>query len=260
MWFNEKGAQQRMRALVMAGGEGRRLRPLTTGMPKSLLLIGNQPILELALVQLRRYGIHDVTLAVAYLAPMIRKVFGAGENLGMRISYLYEDAPLGTAGALGQLGDFEDSITMMNGDILTDLDFSRMLATHQAQGAVLTVASKMMCTDLTLGVLDVHESGLVTGYREKPRLEHRFSLGIYIVEPAVKAFIRRGERIDMPDLITRLIEAGESVACYDHSGKWIDIGLPEDYARVAQEACQQAEVSPRDIGAPVPHSIHQLQN
>jgi len=228
----------------MAGGEGRRLRPLTNKTPKSLLRVGDHPLLEHTLLQLRRYGIDDVTLAVNYLASMIQDYFGSGEQLGMNISYLHENSPLGTAGAMAHFSDFEDTIVVMNGDLMTDLNFAEMLALHRSRGAILTVASKVMYTDLSLGVLDLDERGLISGYREKPRLEHRFGIGIYIVEPAVKAFVQPGQRLDMPDLITKLISQGRTVACYDHLGKWTDIGLPEDYAKAQEQARQHAVTQP----------------
>jgi mannose-1-phosphate guanylyltransferase/phosphomannomutase len=220
----------------MVGGEGRRLRPLTNHMPKSLLQIANRPILEHTLLLLRGFGITDITLAVNYLASMIEDRFGNGSNLDIRISYQHERYPLGTAGALGQLPQFDDTVLMMNGDVITDIDLSEMLARHRSHSAAMTVASKVMYTDLSLGVLDVGADGLIEAYREKPRLEHRFGIGIYLVEPIVNDYITPGERVDVPELIARLLGDGQRVACYDHAGKWTDIGLPEDYARAQQEA------------------------
>lgn len=231
-----------MRALVMAGGEGRRLRPLTNGLPKPLLPVGDKPILEHVLLQLRQFEIRNVTLAVAHLAPMIEMYFGSGTHLGMQLSYLREDVLLGTAGAVSRLADFDESIVMMNGDILTDLDLMAMLDEHRLHQAALTVASKVMYTDLSLGVLDVNENGIVLCYREKPQLSYRVGLGIYIIDPVVKAFMRPGERVDMPELINRLICGGRTVATYQHNGKWIDIGTPEEYARVEEESRLQTKI------------------
>jgi NDP-sugar pyrophosphorylase family protein len=242
----------------MVGGEGRRLRPLTNHTPKPLLPVGKYTILEHTLMLLRQYGITDVTLAVNYLASKIEAQFGDGRQMGMRITYQREPVPLGTAGALSLLPDFDDTILMMNGDILTDLDVSELTACHYSHAAVITVASKRMYTDLSLGVLDVQENGLVNAYREKPRLEHRFGIGMYIVGPEVKQYLQPVERIDVPDLITRLIAAGRRVASYDHSGRWTDVGAPEEYARVQEEALGQVEFaaafsmalgSPRYAGA-----------
>ena len=223
-----------MKALLMAGGEGRRLRPFTSAVPKPLLELGNRPILEHTLLHLRSHGILDVTLTVNYLAHMIEDRFGDGEGLQMRLRYQREELPLGTAGALREVADFHEPLLMMNGDILTDLDIGLMRSRHLASQAALTVASKVMATELSLGVLDTADDGSVTGYREKPRLLHRFGLGIYMVNPEVKALIEPGERIDAPALIARLIAHGKKVDYHDHPGRWVDIGLPEEYIRMRE--------------------------
>jgi NDP-sugar pyrophosphorylase family protein len=223
-----------MRALVMAGGEGRRLNPLTRDTPKPLLLVSGKPILDHLLQHLQRFGVDRVTVAVAHLAPKIKAYFGTGAERGMSISYLHESIPLGTAGALARLDHFDEPILMLNGDILTDLDFTELVTEHRTRNATLTVASKIMHTNLTLGVLDLDESGLVAAYREKPRLEHRVGIGIYVVNPEVKDFIPDNKPLDMPSLINTLIARGKTVAGYDHSGNWIDIGTPEEYARAEE--------------------------
>ena len=223
-----------MRALVMAGGEGRRLLPLTLDLPKPLLRVGDKPILDHVLAHLQRHGVKHVTLAVAHLASTIEAYCGTGIR-GLRISYLHEDVPLGTGGAIALVKSYDEPFFMMNGDVLTDINLQAMMAEHIAHKALLTVATKVMYTDLTLGVLDVDAMGRVSEYHEKPRLEHRFGLGIYIIDPAVRRFMTPHQRIDMPDLITRLIAAGEVVASYDHKGRWTDIGTPSEYAKVDEE-------------------------
>lgn len=220
----------------MVGGEGRRLRPLTHSIPKPLLTVGNRPILEHTLLLLRGFGVTEVTLAVNYLADVVEERIGDGGRFGMHISYQRERKPLGTAGALGELRNFGETVLMMNGDILTDLNIEEMLAWHRSQGAVMTIASKLMYTDLNLGVLDVTADGRVGAYREKPRIAHRFGLGVYVVEPSVKSHIASGERLDVPELVSKLIGNGDAVTHYDHDGRWIDIGAPEDYARAQEEA------------------------
>jgi NDP-sugar pyrophosphorylase family protein len=232
-----------MQALLMVGGEGRRLRPLTDTTPKSLLEVGNRPILEHTLELLRRHGIQDVTLAVKYLASMIEDRFGNGESLGMRISYQHERDALGTAGALGLLPPLEDTLLLMNGDILTDVDLSEMRRLHQRQSAMMTVASKMIETRLSLGVLDVREDGMLEAYREKPAVRNRSSIGIYLLHPCVQRYVTPGQHIDVPELIDILLRDGKRVACYDHTGRWTDIGLLEDYERAQKEAAAEVEVA-----------------
>ena len=225
-----------MRALIMAGGAGKRLHPLTQDLPKPLLRVRGKPILEHLLLSLRRAHVEDVTLAVAHLASKLEAYFSAGANYGLRISYLHEDFPLGTAGALGILEQFEETILMTNADILTDLDFGKMLAQHRDQGAVLTVASQLRHTQISLGVLEVGVNGMVSGYLEKPRLEHRVGIGIYAVDPEVREFIPPTGPFDMPDVINALVAAGKKVGCYDHAGNWVDIGTPEEYSRAEEHS------------------------
>jgi NDP-sugar pyrophosphorylase family protein len=231
-----------VRALIMAGGAGKRLHPLTQDLPKPLLRVRGKPILEHLLLRLRHAHVDDVTLAVAHLASKLEAHFSSGENHGLRISYLREDFPLGTAGALGILERFEETILMTNADILTDLDFGGMLAQHRHQGAVLTVASQLRHTQISLGVLEVGANGMVSGYVEKPRLEHRVGIGIYAVNPEVKTFIPPNRPFDMPDVINALVAAGEKVGCYDHTGNWIDIGTPEEYSRAEEHSWLGADL------------------
>lgn len=223
-----------MRALIMAGGEGRRLHPLTRQLPKPLLKVGSKPILEHVLLQLKRFGVDSVTLAVSHLASTIESYFGSGGGVGIRLSYLHETTPLGTAGALSRIEGFDGPFFMMNGDLLTDLDFLSLLAKHRSQRARLTIASKVMYTNLSLGVIDGDATGRVSAYREKPRLKHRVGLGIYVVDPAIRASVPSNQRLDMPDLINTLISAGQTVAFYEHPGNWVDIGTPDEYARLEE--------------------------
>lgn len=230
-----------MKALLMVGGEGKRLRPLTSHTPKALLQLGQYTILDHAIFLLRRYGITDVTFAVNYLAAKIENHIGSGASLRIRPSFLRETKPLGTAGALSVLQDFEETVLMMNGDILTDIDLSGMFDVHVSSGAAMTVASKVLYTNLSLGVIQVSDDGLIESYCEKPRLAHRVSIGIYLAEPRIRQYLIPGARVDVPELITRLLAAGEKVGCYQHEGEWIDIGRPEDYAQ-SQALMQEQKV------------------
>jgi NDP-sugar pyrophosphorylase family protein len=218
----------------MAGGAGKRLHPLTQDLPKPLLRVRGKPILEYILLRLQLAHVDDVTLAVSHLASKLEAHFSSGAKHGLRISYLHEDFPLGTAGALGLLERFEETILMTNADILTDIDFGKMLTQHRDQAAVLTVASQLRHTQVSLGVLELGANGMVSGYLEKPRLEHRVGIGIYAVEPEVKAFVPPGRPFDMPEVINALVAAGKKVGCYDHAGNWIDIGTPEEYSRAEE--------------------------
>jgi len=233
----------------MAGGEGRRLSTLTRDTPKPLLRVSGKPILEHLLRRLRQFGVDRVTLAVAHMASKIEAYFGDGEQLGVQIDYLHEKTPLGTAGALGLLNRFDDSILMLNADILTDLDFHQLVAHHLAHRAKLTVASKMMHTQLSLGVLETDGNGMVSGYKEKPQIEHRVGIGIYVVSPQVREIIPANKRIDMPEVINTLLAAGKPVASYTHHGNWIDIGTPDEYARLEENHWLGSVIQPAEAAA-----------
>lgn len=218
-----------MRAVVLAGGEGRRLRPYTTVLPKPLMPVGDRPILERVVNQLRDAGFDRLTFAVGYLAELIRAYFGTGDRFGVAIDYSFESTPLGTAGPLGLIEPPEDDFLLMNGDLLTDLDYADLMARHREWGAVATLAVFLKEVPISLGVLDVDETGLVTGYTEKPTLSYPVSTGIYCFRPEVLRHVERGVRLDLPDLIRRLMAVGEQVRAYRFDGYWLDIGRSEDY-------------------------------
>ncbi len=231
------------RAIIMAGGKGRRLLPYTAVLPKPLMPVGERPILEIVVRQLRRAGFGRVTIAVGYLASLVQAYFGDGGSLGVRIDYSLEPEPLGTAGPLALLTDLNDDALVMNGDVLTDLDFAAMLAAHRGSGALATVAVFAKQMDVALGVVDTDAGGRVTRYTEKPRLNFDVSTGIYCIRPQVTRFLRRGERCDLPELVARMLAADESVRAFRIDGTWLDIGRPEDY-EVAQR--EHAGLDPLD--------------
>lgn len=221
---------QNVSALVLAGGKGRRLRPFTANFPKPLMPIGDRTILEVILERLSEHGVERVTLAVNHLAPLIRAYFTDCTRVSLDLDYIYEDRPLGTAGPIGGLAEVSGTLLVMNGDILTDLDFRRMVAEHRRKGAALSVATMLRRFEIDSGVVDANDQGQVVGFREKPVAHHRICIGIYALEARARALIRPNVPLDMPDLIMQLVEAGETVAVYDHDGKWIDIGRPDDLA------------------------------
>lgn len=222
-------------AIILAGGKGTRLRPYTTVFPKPLVPIGEQPVLELILKQLREHGYGRITLAVNHLAELIRAYFGDGERFGVGISYSLERKALGTAGPLGLIGALDPDFLVMNGDILTDLDYSELWQVHRDSGAIATVATCLKQVPIPLGVLDVDENGMLTDYTEKPTLSYRVSMGMYVFQRRILDFIPADAYLDLPELMKNLIARGERVHCYDFGGRWLDIGNPEDYAAANEE-------------------------
>ena len=222
-----------MRAVVLAGGKGTRLGPFTTILPKPLLPIGDRAILELLVEQLRVHGFTRLTLAVGYLSHLIEAVFGDGSAYGVSIDYHHEDEPLGTAGALAGVRGLDEPFLMLNGDVITPLDFAELVAVHVAGGSALTIATQVRRATIDFGVLQVEEGDgmlqTVTGYLEKPSSEYAVSMGVYVISPHLLRLIRPGAYLDFPDLVLKALAAGEHVASYGYEGLWLDIGRHEDY-------------------------------
>ena len=220
-----------MRAVILAGGQGTRLRPYTTVLPKPLVPVGDRPILELILHQLARAGVTQVDLCVGHLGELIRAYFEEGPPLpnGIRLNYIWEDEPLGTAGALHQVEPPDEAFLVMNGDILTKLDYAELVRFHRDNGAAMTIASHLKNVDIALGVIEADDE-VVTGYIEKPTLGYEVSMGIYVYDPRALDHIPKGH-FDFPDLVLKLVAEGERVLAYRYAGPWFDIGTPEEHER-----------------------------
>ena len=225
-----------MRAVVLAGGRGTRLAPYTIAFPKPLVPIGELPIIEIVLRQLRWHGLTEAIISVGYLAELIQAYFATRGGIpGLEISYLREAEPLGTAGAIGLLNDVNDDLFVINGDILTTLDFSRMIRFHRERQPALTIAVYSRDVTIDLGVLEINAGGAVTAYSEKPSFRYQCSMGIYLYSPRAVQAIIPGEHLDFPDLVLRLLAKGESVLAYQSDCYWLDIGRREDYERATSE-------------------------
>ena len=232
---NGSGSDRRagMRAVILAGGKGTRLGPFTTILPKPLLPIGDHAILELLVEQLRVHGFTRLTLAVGYLSHLVEAVMGDGSAYGVSIDYHYEDKALGTAGALAGVQGLDEPFLMLNGDVITTLDFAELLAVHTASDSALTIATQVRRATVDFGVLQVEDGDgplqNVTWYLEKPSSEHAVSMGVYVINPRLLHLITPGTYLDFPDLVLQALEAGEPVASYRYDGLWLDIGRHEDY-------------------------------
>lgn len=225
-----------MKAVILAGGKGRRLEPYTTIIPKPLMPIGDKSILEIILCQLREHGIRDVTIAVGHLAELIMAFCGDGSRFGLSITYSRENKPLGTAGCLGLIkGDLSEPFLMMNGDVLTTLPFSAFMDYHNKNGAVATVALNKRDYFVDFGIVDTDGNGNIVGYTEKPGFEHFVSMGVYAFDPHALDYITPHEYIDFPDLIRVLLAAGETVKAFKYDGYWLDIGRVDDYRKANSE-------------------------
>lgn len=232
-----------MKAVVLAGGKGTRLVPYTTIFPKPLVPIGDRPILEIIIRQLVRQGFGDIVLSVGHLGELIEAYFQNGHrNIpGLRLQYYRESQPLGTAGPLALLSGLDDTFLVMNGDVLTSLDYNRLVEFHRSSGAALTIATHKKRLAIDLGVLEINDSGELVAYREKPDLDLKVSMGIYVYEPRALCYIEKGRYLDFPALVIRLLEHGEKVFGYESEDYWLDIGRREDYELAQQEYQSRAE-------------------
>ena len=225
-----------MKAVILAGGKGTRLRPYTTFLPKPLMPIGEMPILEIMLRQLKRAGVDDVILTVGHLGSLLQAYFQDGHKLGVNLDYSFENKPLGTAGPLALVRDrLTDTFLITNGDVLTTLDLRDLIRSHRTTGAAATIAMQARQVNIDLGVLEFDDSFILTGYREKPSYNFHVSMGINVLEPRTLDYLDGDEYCDLPDLILRLIDAGEKVVGYPFSGYWQDLGRPDDYEQAVHD-------------------------
>ncbi|MFI7321234.1 sugar phosphate nucleotidyltransferase [Streptomyces venezuelae] len=222
-----------MRAVVLAGGVGRRLRPHTLTIPKPLVPVDGTPILHIILAQLRSAGFTHVSLSLGHRAHMIEASFAGNQWAGLELDFFLEEEPLGTAGPLALLPPFEDSTLVMNADLLTDLDFAELIARHKKSGAAATVALSRQYIDIAHGVVELDDDREVTDFREKPRLSFLVNAGIYVLEPSLLRLLTPRVRDDMPALLDRARAEGERVEGHVIEGDWHDIGTPEQLNRAA---------------------------
>jgi NDP-sugar pyrophosphorylase family protein len=226
------------RAVILAGGSGTRLRPYTTVLPKPLMPVGDQPILEIVIRQLARAGFDRVTIATGHLAELIEAFFSDGSKYGIPIDYFREAEPLGTVGALSLIGGLDHDFLVMNGDVLTDLDYRRLIDHHREGGQSATIATHRRHVQISLGVMHfehAEDPARVTDYVEKPSMSYEVSMGIYCFSKRVLEHIPTGQRLDFPDLVLRLIAAGETVRAWRSEDYWLDIGRPDDYEQAQDE-------------------------
>ncbi|MCW2584906.1 MAG: mannose-phosphate guanyltransferase, partial [Frankiales bacterium] len=242
-----------MRAVVMAGGEGTRLRPMTANQPKPLLPVVNRPIMEHVLRLLKRHGFDETVVTVQFLAAMVRTYFGDGDELGMHLSYATEETPLGTAGSVKNAESAlkDDAFLVISGDALTDIDLGAVVAAHRERGALVTVCLKRVPDPLEFGIVITDENDRIERFLEKPTWGQVFSdtvnTGIYVMEPEVFAHVAAAEVVDWSgDVFPALVEAGAPVFGYIAEGYWEDVGTHESYLRA------QADVLNRQVDVEIP--------
>lgn len=224
-----------MKAVVLAGGKGTRLAPYSKILPKPLMPIGDMPILEILLRQMGRSGIDEVILTVGYLANLLHAFFQDGDRYGMKIKYSIEDRALGTAGPLSLINGLDKTFLVSNGDVLTTLDIRDLVAYHQGSDALATIASHARDVHIDLGVIQKNSNNEIIDYIEKPTYNFYVSMGIYVFEPRILSYIPYNEYLDFPNLILKLINAGERVQSFPYDGYWMDLGRIDDYEQAIKD-------------------------
>ncbi|TWH59726.1 Nucleoside-diphosphate-sugar pyrophosphorylase involved in lipopolysaccharide biosynthesis/translation initiation factor 2B, gamma/epsilon subunits (eIF-2Bgamma/eIF-2Bepsilon) [Desulfitobacterium sp. LBE] len=222
-------------AVILAGGKGTRLRPYTITMPKPLVPVGDYPILEIIIRQLSKKGFKRVIITVNHQADLIKTYFGTGDKWGVNIEYSLENKPLGTMGPLKNITNLPDNFIVMNGDILTDLDYGVLLDNHIKRKSIYTISAFRREHNVDYGVLNLDDNNLLTGFEEKPKLQYTVSMGIYAVSRDVLKYIPKDEYFGFDTLMLKLIESNEKVRVDVFTGYWLDIGRPEDYQKATDD-------------------------
>jgi dTDP-glucose pyrophosphorylase len=223
-------------AIIMAGGEGKRLRPLTDKVPKPLLPIGNKSIIEYNIDRLIKFGVTNIRISLNYLGHMIKDQLGDGSSRNIRISYINENKPLGTVGAVRTVDDWSsDNILVMNSDILTDIDYSDFYSDFISAGADMAIAATSYTINVPYAVLETNKNNAVKGLAEKPSYTYYSNAGIYLLKKQVLDYIPADCCFDMPELIQVLMNNGHNVISYPIRGYWLDIGKTEDYEKAQQD-------------------------
>jgi NDP-sugar pyrophosphorylase family protein len=223
---------RRTKVVILAGGKGARLKPYTSVLPKPLMPLGDRAILEVVIRQLAQQGFVDITLSVGHLAHVIEAVFRDGHEHSVQLTYVREDAPLGTAGSLRLVPNLDDTFLMLNGDLVTTFDFRELVRAHRGGGQLLTIATTNRRVNMDYGILTVEpgkRTSHVVGFTEKPTIDVTVSMGIYALEPAALNFIPSEGYFDFPDLVLSLLRANAPIGSFEYDGLWLDIGRQEDY-------------------------------
>ena len=223
------------RAVILAGGKGTRLRPYTIVLPKPLMPIGEYPILELVIRQLVSHGFDHITIAVNHQAELIKAFFGDGSKWNVKIDYSLEDRPLGTMAPLKLIKDLPSNFLVMNGDILTDLDYSAFYSKHLENETLFSISSHKRDSKIDYGVLETNSEGVLTGFIEKPISSYEVSMGIYLVNKDALSFIPDNQPFGFDDLMLKLLSNSKTVMVNSFNGYWLDIGRPDDYMQAIEE-------------------------
>jgi NDP-sugar pyrophosphorylase family protein len=223
------------RVVILAGGKGTRLRPYTVVLPKPLMPLGDYPILEVVVRQLAIDGFGHITMAVNHQANLIKAFFGNGDQWNVRIDYSMESRPLSTIAPLSLIRDLPDTFLLMNGDVLTDVNFRDLYTAHLKSGSLFTIAASSRTQTIDYGVLRTDDAGCLIGFEEKPSTDYLVSMGVYVVNKAVLSLVPADQPYGFDDLMHALISRRERVNVVRHAGYWLDLGRPDDYVQAVEQ-------------------------
>jgi NDP-sugar pyrophosphorylase family protein len=217
------------RAIILAGGKGTRLKPYTVSLPKPLVPLGDKPILELIIGQLKKYGFTHITLTVNHMADIIKAFFGDGSKWDIKIDYTFETKALSTMGPLTLVEDLPENFLVMNGDVLTDLDFAIFYEDHLKSGSIFTISSHQRAEMIDYGLLHKNENNELVKFEEKPKYDFLVSMGVYMASKRILDYIPKDTFFGFDHLMYKLIEENKLPYIHEFSGYWLDIGRPSDY-------------------------------
>lgn len=222
------------RAIILAGGKGTRLKPYTVTLPKPMVPIGGRPILELIIIQLKNYGFTHITLTVNHMADIIKAFFGDGSKWNIKIDYTLEFKPLSTMGPLSLIEDLPENFLVMNGDVLTDLNYSNFYENHVNNDSIFTIASHQREDKIDYGLLHKNEDNKLVEFEEKPIYKFLVSMGVYMVNREVVKKIPKNTFYGFDHLMYKLIDDKSYASIFEYDGFWLDIGRPDDYEKATE--------------------------
>lgn len=225
-----------MKAVILAGGKGTRLRPYTTVIPKPLVPVGNRTIFEILINRLKKCGVTELTICVNHLAELIISYFGNGNKWGVKIEYSMESKQLGTVAPIRMIRNLPENFLVMNGDLLTDLDFRKLYDYHLKNESLITIATYKRTEKVDFGVMEIDKSkNIVLDFKEKPEYELNVSMGVYVLNKKVLNKIPLNEQFGFDNLMLTLLKDKQTIKVYPYDGYWLDIGRPDDYEKANKD-------------------------
>lgn len=232
-----------MKAVILAGGKGTRLKPYTTVIPKPLVPVGERAIIDILISRLVKCGVDEVFICLNHFAEIIMAFLGDGSKFGIKINYSLEEEPLGTVAPISLIKGLPQDFLVMNGDLLTDLDFRQLFSLHTSGNALLTVSTYHRTTKIDFGVLELDPAdNKVTGFVEKPEYSFNVSMGVYAMNRKVLDFIPRNKAFGFDNLMLCLLEKKIPVNVFPYNGYWLDIGRPDDYEKANEDLVKLSSI------------------